>query len=106
MNPMPRKRLSDEEIATRLASLTGFRREGQKLVRAFEFDDFVTAFGWMASVALVAEKLDHHPDWKNVYNRVTVELRTHDADGITENDFVLGTRMNQLADRYRAHPPR
>ena len=94
---MSRTRLTDEEIAKRLSLLAGWRREGQALVREFKFGTFVDAFGWMASVALVAEKLDHHPDWKNVYNRVTVELHTHDAGGITENDFALAARMTELA---------
>ena len=94
---MSRTRLTDEEISKRLSSLPGWKREGDKLTREFKFGNFVEAFGWMASVALVAEKLDHHPDWKNVYNRVTVELHTHDAGGITENDFALGTRMTELA---------
>jgi 4a-hydroxytetrahydrobiopterin dehydratase len=94
---MPRARLSDDDVTTKLASIPGWRRDGDALVREFEFKDFVGAFGFMASVALVAEKLDHHPDWKNVYNRVSVELRTHDAGGITENDFLLARRMNDIA---------
>jgi 4a-hydroxytetrahydrobiopterin dehydratase len=96
---MARSRLSDAEITSRLASVPGFRREGDKLVRELKFKDFAKAFGWMTSVALVAEKLDHHPDWKNVYNRVTVELSTHDAGGITELDFKLAAAMNELAGK-------
>lgn len=98
---MSRTRLSDDEIVERLKTLGGFRREGDRLVTELTFPSFVEAFGWMASVALVAEKLDHHPDWKNVYNRVTVELYTHDADGITELDFKLAARMLELSDRYK-----
>jgi 4a-hydroxytetrahydrobiopterin dehydratase len=90
-------RLSDDDIEKRLASLPEWRRDGDKLVRRFQFDTFVNAFGWMSSAALVAEKLDHHPEWKNVYNRVDVELTTHDAKGITELDFELATKMNELA---------
>lgn len=95
---MARTKLSDEEIRERLATRGGgFRYESGKLVKRFQFDGFVDAFGWMASVALVAEKLDHHPDWKNVYNRVDVELLTHDAGGVTARDFELAERMNALA---------
>src|SRR5512139_564424 len=90
-------RLSDEEVHSRLASLEGWGREGERLRRTFRFPGFVEAFGWMASVALVAEKLDHHPDWKNVYNRVDVELWTHDAGGLTELDFELAAAMSRLA---------
>lgn len=67
-----------------------------KLHKVFVFKDFVQAFGFMASVALVAESLNHHPEWSNVYNRVTVDLRTHDADGITELDFTLAQRLDGL----------
>lgn len=94
---MSRRRLSAEEIDKRLAGLPGWRQENGKLVRRFQFGTFVDAFGWMAKVALVAEKMDHHPDWKNVYNRVDVELVTHDAGGITDNDFDLAARMTELA---------
>lgn len=94
---MARERLSDAVIDERLQALHGFRREGDRLVRRFEFANFVEAFGFMASVALVAEKLDHHPEWKNVYGKVDVELTTHDAGGITARDFELAERMNALA---------
>ena len=90
-------RLSDPEIHERLSSLPDWHRAGHKLVRTFEFGSFVEAFGWMTSVALVAEKLDHHPEWKNVYSRVEVELTTHDAGGITGLDFELAARMTELA---------
>ena len=90
-------RLSDAEIADRLASLPGWSLAGGKLRREFLFRDFSEAFGFMARAALAAEKLDHHPDWSNVWNRVTVELWTHDAGGLTELDFELAEAMNQLA---------
>jgi 4a-hydroxytetrahydrobiopterin dehydratase len=96
---MNRTKLSDEEITTRLASLSEWKREGDKLVRRFRFKNFVEAFGWMTSVALVAEKMDHHPDWKNVYDRVDVELMTHDSGGITAFDFELAAKMNEIAAR-------
>ena len=68
-----------------------------KLVRAFKFQDFVTAFGFMTQVALLAEVRDHHPNWSNVYNRVTIELTTHDAGNtVTEKDIELATKINEL----------
>lgn len=89
-------RLSDTEIATRLASLPGWSVADGKLRREFRFRDFSEAFGFMARAALVAEKMDHHPDWSNVWNRVTVELSTHDAGGITALDFELAAAMDRI----------
>jgi 4a-hydroxytetrahydrobiopterin dehydratase len=68
-----------------------------RLHREFVFADFVEAFGFMARCALVAERMDHHPEWFNVYNRVTVDLWSHDAGTITERDVTLATRMGELA---------
>ncbi len=84
-------------IESRLVGLPGWRLENDKLHRNFEFDDFVNAFGFMAQIAIIAEKMDHHPEWSNVYNRVEVSLTTHDAGGLTELDFELATHMNRLA---------
>ncbi len=89
-------RLSGSEIAKSLSSLPGWSRSGGKLHREFVFRDFSEAFGFMARAALAAEKMDHHPDWSNVWNRVTVTLSTHDAGGITELDFELAQAMNRL----------
>ena len=91
-----RKRLTDAEIEEGLSELEGWEVQGGKLHRHFEFGSFVEAFGFMASAALVAEKMDHHPEWSNVYNQVDVELSTHDAGGITELDFELARAMNGL----------
>jgi 4a-hydroxytetrahydrobiopterin dehydratase len=91
------KKLSDEEIATGLVSLDGWRLESGKLQREYRFANFVEAFGFMSSVALVAEAMDHHPEWFNVYRTVRVELSTHDAGGITRLDLDLAKRMNTLA---------
>lgn len=74
-----------------------WKEEDNKLVRTFEFTDFVQAFGFMSSVALIAEKMDHHPNWSNVYNRVTIELTTHDAGNVvTEKDRQLAQAIDQL----------
>lgn len=88
--------LPADEIQARIADLDGWRLESGKLHRDFEFTNFVAAFGFMTKAALVAEKLDHHPEWSNVYNRVGVDLTTHDAGGITELDFKLASAMDSL----------
>lgn len=68
-----------------------------KLTRKFQFPDFVTAFGFMSQAALIAERMNHHPEWFNVYGSVVVELTTHDASGITKLDFELAAAMNKIA---------
>jgi len=90
-------KLSEAEIQAKLENLPGWSLQDGKLHRQFQFRSFVEAFGWMSSVALVAESMGHHPEWTNVYNRVRVDLTTHDAGGITELDFTLAQRMNELA---------
>ncbi|MDP5031593.1 MAG: 4a-hydroxytetrahydrobiopterin dehydratase [Paraglaciecola sp.] len=64
-----------------------------KLVKTFKFKSFIRAFGWMSQIAICAEKLNHHPEWFNVYNKVEVKLTTHDVDGISELDFKLASKM-------------
>lgn len=74
-----------------------WKEENNKLVRTFEFDDFVEAFGFMSKVAIVAEKMNHHPNWSNVYNKVTIELTTHDAGNVvTNNDRDLAKAIDKL----------
>ena len=82
-----------------LAQLIGWRAvEGRDAIaKSFKFGDFNAAFGFMTRVAIMADKLDHHPEWFNVYNRVDVTLATHDADGVTELDVKLATFMNEAA---------
>jgi 4a-hydroxytetrahydrobiopterin dehydratase len=75
----------------------GWQTVDGRLHREFEFADFVTAFGFMASAALLAERMDHHPDWSNVYNRVVIDLWSHDAGAITDRDHTLAERINDLA---------
>jgi 4a-hydroxytetrahydrobiopterin dehydratase len=89
--------LSPEQLSRALAELPGWSLVDGKLHREFRFADFVRAFSFMSAVALVAEKRDHHPDWSNVYNRVVVDLTTHDAGGITQSDLDLARAMNELA---------
>jgi 4a-hydroxytetrahydrobiopterin dehydratase len=91
------KALSTSEIADRLTDLEGWTVENEKLHRSYAFADFTEAFAFMTRSALHAEKMDHHPEWSNVYNRVEVDLTTHDAGGLTELDFMLAELMNQAA---------
>ena len=90
-------KLGTEEINARLSKLTGWTLKDGKLHREYKFGSFVEAFGFMASCALVAEKHDHHPEWFNVYNKVIVDLTTHDAQGISARDFTLAEAMDKLA---------
>ncbi len=69
------------------------------LVRSFKFKDFVEAFGFMAQIAILAEKMDHHPEWSNVYNRVEILLTTHDCDGLSARDVTLAQAIDRLAAR-------
>lgn len=91
------ERLSQREIARRLATLPGWTARDGRLHRAFAFRDFAEAFAFMTAAAREAEALGHHPDWSNAYNRVTVDLTTHDAGGLTDLDFALATRLDALA---------
>jgi 4a-hydroxytetrahydrobiopterin dehydratase len=92
-------RLTDTVRAEALAQLSGWRLvEGREAIaKQFIFKDFNAAFGWMSRVAMMAEKLDHHPEWSNVYRTVDVLLTTHDADGLTELDIKLARAMDRFA---------
>ncbi|MGQ0605861.1 MAG: 4a-hydroxytetrahydrobiopterin dehydratase [Candidatus Nitrosotenuis sp.] len=81
--------LTDDQLKNELKSLNGWTIQNGKLHREIVFGDFILAFSFMTKVALHAEKMNHHPEWFNVYNRVTVDLMTHDAGGITANDVEL-----------------
>lgn len=90
-------RLSEEEARSRLADLKGWTVSGDRIKKRYEFASFNEAFGFMARAALEIEKMNHHPEWLNVYNTVAVELTTHDAGGITENDTRLAGILDSLA---------
>ena len=92
-----RERLEDAAIAAALSALPGWSLDGGKLFTEFRFADFNAAFGFMARVALEAERANHHPEWFNVYNQVRVHLTTHDAGGITQLDLDLASSMNVFA---------
>ena len=94
--PRPQK-LDAADVGRRLQDLPGWELVDGKLHRRFVFPDFAEAFRFMTAVAAEAERLNHHPEWSNVYNRVTVDLVTHDAAGITTLDFELAARAQQLA---------
>lgn len=92
-----RRKLTDAELDDALKGLDGWTVEGGKLHKEYEFEDFVDAFGFMASAALCAERKNHHPEWFNVYNRVRVDLSTHDVGGITTWDVELAKEMDAVA---------
>ncbi len=92
------KRLEFSDIQKRLQDLSDWTIEKEKLHRTFTFKDFKEAFAFMTKVAEEAESKNHHPEWFNVYNKVTVDLTTHDANGITEKDFSLAKKMNEFAN--------
>ncbi|MYC76394.1 4a-hydroxytetrahydrobiopterin dehydratase [Candidatus Poribacteria bacterium] len=94
---MAAKKLSDAEIQENLGQLNGWTVEDGKLHKEFQFDTFVTAFGFMAQLALIAESMNHHPEWFNVYNRVTIDLMTHDAGGISELDFQWAKHADAIS---------
>lgn len=93
---MPVEKLTDAEIQKQLANLKGWKLQNGKLHRAFECKDFVAAFGKMTEVALVAESLNHHPEWFNVWNKVVIDLNTHSVQGISALDFQLAARINGI----------
>lgn len=94
---MARKKLTDTEIQNNLKELDGWSVENGKLHKEFKFENFIAAFGFMTQLALIAESMNHHPEWFNVYNRVTIDMMTHDADGITELDIKFAAHANKLA---------
>ena len=93
-------KLSKPEIASALRKIDGWTVANGKLHREYRFADFVHAFGFMATAALIVEKMGHHPEWSNVYDRLSVDLTTHDAGGITKKDVDLATVLETLAARF------
>jgi 4a-hydroxytetrahydrobiopterin dehydratase len=99
MLPSKFVKLSEAKIAIALSKLPEWKLKGGKLQREYKFADFIAAFGFMTSAALVAQGMDHHPEWFNVWNTVRVDLATHDAGGITTLDVKLAHSMEELAAR-------
>ena len=89
-------KLSLTDIDEELKSLPGWSVVNEKLHKEFQFDSFNQAFGFMTRAAMEIEKMNHHPEWFNVYNKITVDLTTHDAGGITKNDINLARILNSL----------
>tara|TARA_B110000263_G_scaffold148878_1_gene129211 strand:- start:73 stop:348 length:276 start_codon:yes stop_codon:yes gene_type:complete len=89
-------KLSKLEIDEELKKITGWSVKNDKLHKEFQFNNFNQAFGFMTRAAMEIEKMNHHPEWFNVYNRITVDLTTHDAGGITNNDVSLARILNSL----------
>jgi 4a-hydroxytetrahydrobiopterin dehydratase len=94
---MPVPKLSEEEISTALRELPGWTIEDGKLHKRFQFANFSEAIGFMTIASVEIEKRNHHPEWSNVYNRVTVDLTTHDSDGITAKDADLAKLLERIA---------
>ena len=90
------RKLSEQEIAQEVAKLSGWKVGTGKVNKTFEFDDFVQAFGFMTRVAMEAEKMNHHPEWFNVYNRVRIDLVTHDVGGISDYDIKLAKTIDRI----------
>ena len=88
--------LSQDKIDIALREVPEWNCGEARITRQFVFGDFVEAFGFMSSVALLAERANHHPEWSNVYNRVSIELTSHDAGGLTERDFKLAAAIDKL----------
>jgi 4a-hydroxytetrahydrobiopterin dehydratase len=95
------QKLTEAELHAGLSRLNGWQVVGGKLHRVYQFADFIHAFGFMATAALAIEKLGHHPEWFNVYNRVTVDLTTHDAQGITAKDLELAQILDDTARKLQ-----
>ena len=94
-------RLTDSKLRSAIEGLAGWKVADGKLHREYVFADFVYAFGFMATAAVAIEAMGHHPEWFNVYNRVRVDLTTHDAGGITARDVQLATKLESIARRLQ-----
>jgi 4a-hydroxytetrahydrobiopterin dehydratase len=92
--------VNDEDIRSRLQSLPNWQLHDNAIHRELRFRDFVDAFGFMAAVALCAERANHHPEWSNVYNKVMIRLTTHDTGGVSERDFTLAAEIDRLYGRF------
>lgn len=92
-------KLAESDIHTSLATLPGWSLAGGALHREYEFASFTLTFGFMAAAATVIEKMNHHPEWRNVYNKLVIDLSTHDAGGVTKKDVDLAVALEDLAQR-------
>lgn len=90
------KKLNPSEIENALISVPTWKLTDEIIRKEFKFKNFVEAFGFMSQVALISESLSHHPNWSNVYNKVTIELTTHDVGGLSEKDFLLAKKIDVI----------
>ena len=95
------RKLSESEIESAISSLKDWAVKDSKLHRSFKFRNFVEAFTFMTEVALHAEKMDHHPEWFNVYNTVTIDLMTHDVNSISDHDIKLANQINNIFEKRK-----
>jgi 4a-hydroxytetrahydrobiopterin dehydratase len=95
------RRFSGSELAEAISHLAGWAVVDGKLHKEYKFPDFIHAFGFMATAAIAIEKMNHHPEWFNVYNRVVVDLTSHDAQGITSRDAELAKVLDEIAGRLQ-----
>lgn len=93
---MQAKKLEEAEITNRLKTMKEWKLEKGKLHRAFEGKDFIAAFGYMTRIALVAQEMNHHPEWCNVWNKITINLSTHSVGGLSNLDFELAAKIDQI----------
>jgi 4a-hydroxytetrahydrobiopterin dehydratase len=91
--------LNESDIQTQLELVPNWQRDTKSIVREYIFADFVQAFGFMSQVAMLAERANHHPEWSNVYKRVTIKLTTHDCAGLSQLDFALAHEIDQIGKR-------
>ncbi|MDG1661790.1 MAG: 4a-hydroxytetrahydrobiopterin dehydratase [Pseudomonadales bacterium] len=91
--------LHESDIKTQLELVPNWQRDTKSIVREYIFADFVEAFGFMSQVAILAERANHHPEWSNVYKRVTIKLTTHDCAGLSQLDFALAHEIDQIGKR-------
>ena len=97
MSQVKYKKLTEHELDEKVKAMKGWELKNGKLEKSFRFSNFVEAFGFMTRIALEAEKINHHPEWLNVYNTVTIRLSTHDAAGITDFDIKLANIIDTLS---------
>ena len=93
---MNMQKYTSSEVTTAMTSINDWRLIEDRIIKEFQFDDFVEAFGFMSGVALLAERANHHPEWSNVYNRVNIELTSHDVGGLSARDFKMASEIDNL----------
>ncbi len=97
-------KFNDQQIQEKMQDLDSeWKIKGDFISKEIQFKDFIQAFAFMTSVAMVAEKMNHHPNWGNVYNNVNISLSTHSAGGLTDKDFSLAKEIDQIQNSFKKH---